>query len=545
MRESTHRPLCERAGRRANSSERTRHFVRRLPSRFLSWKKSLGYTPYLLAACSFLFVLSLPGALFAAQQQNSVKIEVDWNKEIGISKSTPTLQVVVNPLLRAGSPIHDAVFSNLKDLNADFVRYVPWSPYPRLAVAELAAPTSSSTSWDFSLIDPITLDFLQATAGHPVILNFSTIPAWLFKSDKPVDVPADPNQVFWDYTKGSELQDPSGRQLADYYARLVNWYTNGGFTDENGTWHTSGHHFQISHWEVFNEPDIEHATTAEQYTARYDAVVEAIRAQNPQIKFVGLALAYPEYHPEMFEYFLNHANHKPGIPLDMISYHFYAKPTKGQPIEAWQYTLFDQADRFISNVRYIEEIRTRLSPETQTTLDEIGTILPTDWHPDTPYAADPPIPDAYWNLSACLYSYVYIETVKLGIDVIGESQLVGFPSQFPSVTMLDWNSGKPNARFTVLRLIRDHFSAGDTLIDTRFPGNREIDAQAFARGGVRKMLIVNKRDRQIQVELPIEFASGEVTAISASSGAATSTARLTTNSLMLEPFEVAVVEAGK
>jgi len=496
-------------------------------------------------ACLLFFSLSLPADLSAAQQQNSVKIEVDWNKEIGISKSTPTLQVVVNPLLRAGSPIHDAVFANLKDLNADFVRFVPWLPYPKLGVAELTAPTSEHTSWDFSLIDPLTIDFLQATAGHPVILNFSTAPAWLFKTENPVEYPEDPNQVAWNYTQGTELKDPTGRQLADYYARLVNWYTNGGFSDENGTWHASGHHFQISHWEVFNEPDIEHDTTAEQYTARYDAIVEAIRAQNPRIKFVGLALAYPEYHPEMFEYFLNHANHKPGIPLDMISCHFYAKPTKTQPIEAWQYTLFDQADRFVTNIRYIEEIRKRLSPETQTTLDEIGTILPTDWHPNTPYAADPPIPDSYWNLSACLYTYVYIEAVKLGIDVIGESQLVGFPSQFPSVTMLDWNNGKPNARFTVLQLIHDHFPAGDTLVSTRFPGNTDIDAQAFARGAALKMLIVNKRERQIQVELPAEFARGEVTSISASSGAATTTERLATNSIELEPFEVAVVEAGK
>ena len=511
----------------------------RQPAHRLLCERSFGIV------CSLLFVLALPNALFAAQQQNSVKIEVDWNKEIGISKSTPTLQVVVNPLLRAGSPIHDAVFANLKDLNADFVRYVPWLPYPRLAVAELAPPSSDRTSWDFSLIDPMTSDFLQATAGHPVILNFSTVPAWLFKTDRPIEIPADPNQVFWDYTKGDELQDPSGQQLAAYYARLVNWYTNGGFADENGAWHASGHHFQISHWEVFNEPDIEHNTTAEQYTARYDAVVEAIRPQNPRIKFVGLALAYPQYHPEMFEYFLNHANHKPGVPLDMISYHFYAKPAKGQPMEDWQYTLFDQADGFVTNVRYIEEIRKRLSPETQTTIDEIGTILPTDWHPNTPYAADPPIPDAYWNLSAGLYTYVYMEALKLGIDVIGESQLVGFPSQFPSVTMLDWTNGKPNARFTVLRLIHDHFSSGDTLLSTRFPGNTEIDAQAFARGDVRKMLIVNKRDRQIQVELPAEFASAEVTSISASGGAATSTARLAGNTLVLEPFEVAVVETGK
>jgi hypothetical protein len=135
--------------------------------------------------------------------------------------------------------------------------------------------------------------------------------------------------------------------------------------------------------------------------------------------------------------------------------------------------------------------------------------------------------------------------MKLGIDVIGESQLVGFPSQFPSVTMLDWTSGKPNARFTVLRLIHDHFSPGDTLVSTRFPGNTEIDAQALTRGGVRKMLIVNKRDGRIQAELPAEFAGGEVTSISAPTGAAANTAALAGNSVTLEPFEVAVVEAGK
>jgi hypothetical protein len=30
----------------------------------------------------------------------------------------------------------------LRDLNADFVRYVPWFPYPKLAVAELEAANS-------------------------------------------------------------------------------------------------------------------------------------------------------------------------------------------------------------------------------------------------------------------------------------------------------------------------------------------------------------------------------------------------------------------
>jgi hypothetical protein len=82
----------------------------------------------------------------------------------------------VNPLLRPGSPIHDRVTKALRDLEADHVRYVPWQPYPKLGVAESEPPRNGKPSWDFSLLDPLTVDFLKATAGHSLILNFSTIP---------------------------------------------------------------------------------------------------------------------------------------------------------------------------------------------------------------------------------------------------------------------------------------------------------------------------------------------------------------------------------
>ena len=124
----------------------------------------------------------------------SQKIDVQWDKVERVSKTTATLQVVVNPPLRRGSAIHDRVFSELERLGADYVRYVPWLPYPKLAVAELAPPANGKTSWDFSLIDPLTLDFLNATKGHPVILNFSTIPQWMFKTAEPVKYPADPGR---------------------------------------------------------------------------------------------------------------------------------------------------------------------------------------------------------------------------------------------------------------------------------------------------------------------------------------------------------------
>src|SRR5579871_1875740 len=323
-----------------------------------------------------IFVVLLSGVVTSAQEP--IKLVVRWDKVIRTSQTTPTLQVVVNPPLQRGTPVHDNAFKALHDLGADYARYVPWLPYPKLGVAELEPPKAGKASWDFSLIDPMTIDFLEATKGHSVILNFSTIPQWMYKTDKPVSYPADPNQVAWGYEKGTELRDPTGKEVADYYARLLSWYTKGGFTDELGVRHESGYHYHIAYWEVLNEVDFEHNFTPETYTRLYDAVVAAMKRVQPDIKFVGMALAAPSDNPHFFEYFLDHKNHAPGVPLDFISYHFYANPSADQTPEVEQFTFFAQADGFLNSVRYIESIRQRLSPSTRTTVDEIGAISADD-----------------------------------------------------------------------------------------------------------------------------------------------------------------------
>jgi hypothetical protein len=121
-----------------------------------------------------------------------VTIKANWHKVGRVSKTNPTLVFPVNPLFRRGSPIHDRAFQALRDLNCDYVRHIAWYPYPKLVVPELEPPKNGRTSWDFSLVDPVTIDFLEATRGHSVLLNFSTIPQWMFKTDKPVAYPANP-----------------------------------------------------------------------------------------------------------------------------------------------------------------------------------------------------------------------------------------------------------------------------------------------------------------------------------------------------------------
>jgi hypothetical protein len=482
-----------------------------------------------------LFLACTVGAAPLKAQQ-PLQVEIHWDKVTTVSKTTPTLQVVVNPPLRPGQPLSAASYKAVKELGADYVRYVPWLPYPRLAVAELEPPTTQKTSWDFSLIDPMTKDFLAATDGHPAIVNFSTMPAWLFKSDTPVAYPADPDKVDWDYTQGTELRDPSGRELGDYYARLVSWYVNGGFTDEDGVRHDSGYHYKLAWWEVLNEVEFEHSTTPEQYTERYDAIVSAIHKVSPQTKFVGLALAEPGKGAKFFDYFLNPANHKPGIPLDMISYHFYASPVSGETLDDWQYTFFDQEAGFLNTVRYVEAIRKRLSPQTMTDLDELGAILPTDNKPGD----DVPPPAAYWNLAGALYADLFIELSRMQIDVVGESQLVGYPTQFPSVSMMDWSTNQPNARFWVLKLIKDSFHPGDKLIETELR-SKDVSAQAFVTPGARKLLLINKRNREILVSLPD---AEKATALAVDVQSAENPARtipVAGSIIKLEPFAVTVV----
>jgi hypothetical protein len=112
------------------------------------------------------------------------------------------------------------------------------------------------------------------------------------------------------------------------------------------------------------------------------------------------------------------------------------------------------------------------------------------------------IPNSYWNLSGALYAYLFAELADLGIEYAGESQLVGYPTQFPSVSMVNWDTGQPNARYWVLKLLHDNFGPGDKLMSTHI-NNGYVNAHGFTtRDGAHKILLVNKRDRTLVIAVP-------------------------------------------
>jgi len=153
-------------------------------------------------------------------------------------------------------------------------------------------PPQNNTYWNFTYIDPMFQDFLDATDGHSRIISFSTQPCWLFQQDTPHIYPDNATAVDWGYPVGTAFVDDSMQALGDYYGRLFAWYSRGGFTDEYGLDYNSGYQYSWDYTEIFNEIEGEHHMSIENYTRAYDAVIQGIRrhTNNYDMKYVGMAL---------------------------------------------------------------------------------------------------------------------------------------------------------------------------------------------------------------------------------------------------------------
>jgi hypothetical protein len=263
---------------------------------------------------------------------------------------------------------------------------------------------------------------------------------------------------------------------------------------------------------------------------------------SPDTQFVALGLAMPSLLPEYFEYFLNPKNHKQGVPLDWISYHFYAIPTVDQTPETQQFTFFAQADGFLNTVRYVETIRKRYSPNTKTMVNEIGAISADDLVQGEPGHVTKTIPSSYWGLTGAMYAYLFQEFTKMGINVAGESQLVGYPTQFPSVSMVDWENGKPNPRFWVLRLLKDNFGPGDKVVGVDGAKSPYISSLGVIRkDGKKRLLLVNKRDWPMTVNVPGANGGNQTYADQTTAFEPPATKRVTSDEIQLNGYSVSVV----
>jgi hypothetical protein len=450
-------------------------------------------------------------------------VNVRWGTPagVGISRTTTTLQVVTNPILDRvfsngmANPIHASAWRSLKNLTADYVRFVPWYPYPRRSVAELFPPVPGKpTSWNFTLLLPQLEDFFRSTAdqGKDTIVNFATQPCWMFNKVRThapgcmhsltgrfpapsaqnltwCTPPANPDEAYFDYASGGvqayyEL-DKTGKTLAEYYARLIGYLMTGEMTDEHGVKHVappSQRKFNFSVWEVFNEA--EHGYSFARYMRDYDNLVATVRRQVPQarqIRWMGIGGTDPNWMPSFLDPALHNASL--GIPPPFGASSHYYSGSSGQDGDAFERDFFDGADGLIDSVRAVILPNTQQSrtPGAKLDIDELGVLGCAGMSNDPVTAGIAPI---YWNAAAAFQAYVFGQLVLDGADILGFSQFAGNPplprwgipnAQFPGVSMIDWNTGTGNARYWCLKLLIDHFAPGDHLVSTESSSAQNVD----------------------------------------------------------------------
>jgi hypothetical protein len=266
------------------------------------------------------------------------------------------------------------------------------------------------TSWDTAALDGVTQGFFGSGPEHAA-LGWGGHPNWLYRdgfsyTEKDYElVPDDYFDSNFHYEQGRILRDPTGNELGDYYGRSLAHYINGGFTDEAGRWH-AGYRYNISIFQSINEPEAEHRCNYSEYTHRYDAIIEGIwRHADPGRKLeflLGQLSGHREW--DWYHYMLNSSNHRAGIPIDWLSYHFYASC---ELTDGSMETLFSQADDFLDEVRQIQEIISLYTPTSVTKrraknyIDEIGCFAPVG------PATMNPSSTLYWNACAGMYAYLF------------------------------------------------------------------------------------------------------------------------------------------
>ena len=504
--------------------------------------------------------LALPFvSLASAAQQGApgtATVVTDWDKVIGVSNTVPTTQILAHAYSLRDSPIHDALFKALQDLHTDATRLQFWYSVSRQAVLEIEEPTSTETHWDFRYADPLVADYYAHTSGKHH-LNISTIPRWMFKVP-PKQVPTDPKASFYPYTddtRGDLLKDPSGRQIAEYQARIFQWYTQGGFKDELGKFHKSGHHYKIDQWDVLNEPDFENKITVEQFTRIYDAVTEAIHKIDPNVEFFAPEVSGAEI--PWARYFLNPNNHKAGfLPVKWFTFHNYVNAPNDPA--TWHAKYFTDPSKsetdgpaaraFVDRIREVLKIRDELSPNTKVIVDEFGTfndVKTTEeaCRADEPYQAYHPL---YWNAEGANWAYIFIASQRLGLPIFSMSQMLGYPTQCPSISMFDKDTAKPNSHYWALYLINREFTPGDKLASTTVSSD-DLEGQSALTKTGRKLLLINTTEHPLPVNLAESFSGAEASGLQAdivdqNSGEEPPRAeRLNAPQITLAPFAVAVI----
>ena len=473
----------------------------------------------------------------------AASVTVNWNS-CPVTRSTAVSALVAaDPEWITPSRLADTAQAGIRSLaeaGADNLRLLNFNIFPLLSCAQV-----EEGIWDFSLMDRVVVPFLEATLTtsnkSTAIVDIETSPLWMWK-DGGACIKQSPTDPSCAWTRGQRTnrtcadasgtrlppgprrrcphwgdaqvpRDPTYKELASYFARVAMWYTRGGFKDEAGLWHSSGHHFDESRivWEIWNEVNHgrEHNMTAQQYIKMYDAHVAALTTEmeDPATavapggawrgRFGGPSfggLRSKGVHG-FLENLLDPKSHTPeNTPPDALTFHQYAvcDNTTAPGLEV----IFQATRGQVSALQQLQALRDRLRPNAGLHLTESGIVCNAprgcSGNDYACYYKTADFQRIYWVASAAQWLYQYLLSSEAAdLATVAQSQILGYPAAFdglsgewPCGSMVDWTQAQLNHKYWIqmvlLRSVSRPFSfCATTVADA---SGTEASAPVYAQG---------------------------------------------------------------
>jgi hypothetical protein len=165
---------------------------------------------------------------------------------------------------------------------------------------------SSSTAWNFNVLDAITQPVLSV-ADHSPEFQIAKAPPFMYSGND----------------SGNSFLDPTNfQQFAGYAQNLVQYYNTGGFAANGQTYVSPAYPTDtITWWGIYNEPNINNNLTAAQYVTMYNTLVPAMKTIDPSIKIAAVELA--DFQNQVQNWIPTFVS---GVtaPVDVVATHFYS-----------------------------------------------------------------------------------------------------------------------------------------------------------------------------------------------------------------------------
>jgi hypothetical protein len=195
------------------------------------------------------------------------------------------------------------------------------------------AADSSSTAWNFNILDAITQPVLSV-GDHSPEFQIAKAPPFMYSGND----------------SGNDFLNPSDfQQFAGYAQNLVQYYNAGGFTSGGQTYLSPSYPTdKITWWGIYNEPNINNKLTPQQYVTMYNTLVPAMQTIDPSLKFAAVELADFSGQPQAWLPPFVDVNTGVAAQVDAMATHFYS--TCDQTTD--DATVFASIPGFVSDVQY-------------------------------------------------------------------------------------------------------------------------------------------------------------------------------------------------